>query len=466
MSGATVGSARPAAAGRRAAVRRLSCLITLAWGCGDGAAGPDSEAFFEAFEEAGGDEATSPDTGPDGAEGTGDGATDDGATGDGAADAVEPDPTCTTNGCLREVEEIGRYSKALVEAWLAPGVTIDNGYAVYSFRYWTDGAECLGTATIPWGVEPPPGGWHVVSNEHGTSGVADACAVTGTVAGAGLAGLFGARGMIGIAPDYPGLGTAGTHPYLVARSEGRSALDALRAADRLAAHLGVPTSGRHAVVGLSQGGHAVLSAAAEHAAYAPEVEIRAFAASGPASVWEEQWRTGARVDGPHLVFHALLVWAWSAHYGWRGPTPWAAGLADRVDDVMESRCLVSATGGETLFDALGESAAGIFAPAFLAEYSTGAWDVYAPFHDWFGRNRVAPFEQTAPLRIYQGDADDTVLEPHTRAMVEALRAGGVEVEYEVVPGGGHTGVAFGFLAYPELRTEESIAWIREHLEAL
>jgi hypothetical protein len=208
----------------------------------------------------------------------------------------------------------------------------------------------------------------------------------------------------------------------------------------------------------------VLSAAAEHAGYAPELDIRAFAAAGPASVWEEQWRTGAAIDGPHLVFHALLTWAWARHYGGTGPTPWAAGLADRVDDVMESLCLVSATGGETLFDALGESRTAIFAPAFLAEYSTGEWATFADYHDWFGRNRVAPYEQTAPLRIYQGDADDTVLEPHTRAMVDALRAGGVEVDYEVVLGGGHTDVAFGFLAYPELRTAESIAWIRARLD--
>ncbi|MBN1774538.1 MAG: hypothetical protein JXB32_24980 [Deltaproteobacteria bacterium] len=439
--------------------------MALAWGCGDDAAGPDADASHEAFDEAGGEEATFADVGADEAGAADDGATDDGLADDGAADAVEPDPSCTTNGCLREATLLGRYSKAVIEAWLAPGVTIDNGYAVWSFRFWTDGAECLGTATIPWGVDAPAGGWHVVSNEHGTSGVADACAVTDTVAGAGLAGLFGARGMFGIAPDYPGLGTAGTHPYLVARSEGRSALDALRAADRLAAHVGVPVSGRHALVGLSQGGHAVLSAAAEHAAYAPELDIRGFAASGPASVWEEQWRTGAALDGPHLVFHALLAWAWAAHYGGSGPTPWADGLADGVDEVMESLCLVSTTGGETLFDALGESRAAIFAPAFLAEYATGAWDAYAAYHDWFGRNRVGPYEQTAPLRIYQGDADDTVLEPHTRAMVEALRAGGVEVEYEVVAGGGHTDVAFGFVAYPELRTEESIAWVRERLAA-
>ena len=453
--------ARRRGAVARGAARVLACTAALVWGCGDDSAGADADAAPEALDEAGGDETTPADVEPDEAQADGDGATDDGA-----ADALEPvDPTCTANGCLREATLVGRYSKAAVEAWLAPGVTIDNGYAVYSFRFWTDGAECTGTATIPWGVDAPAGGWHVVSNEHGTSGVADACAVTDTVAGAGLAGLFGARGVFGIAPDYPGLGTAGVHPYLVARSEGRSALDALRAAGRLARHLGVPVSGRHAVVGLSQGGHAVLSAAAEHAAYASELDIRAFAASGPASVWEEQWRTGAAIDGPHLVFHALLVWAWAAHYGWSGPALWAAGLAERVDGVMESRCLVSVTGGETLFDALGESRAAIFAPELLAEYSSGAWETYAAFHDWFALNRVGPYEQTAPLRIYQGDADDTVLEPHTRAMVEALRAGGVEVEYEVVSGGGHTDVAFGFVAYPELRTEESIGWVLERLAA-
>ncbi|MBI5500204.1 MAG: hypothetical protein HY907_08180 [Deltaproteobacteria bacterium] len=428
--------------------------IEDARGDGDATTAADGEAGSEAQ-----------DTGADRAAGD-DGAAEarEGETGDGADGGTVPDPSCTANGCLREVTHVGDYTIADLEPYLDPDVTLDNGYSAYIVRFATSGTDCLATVTIPYGMDPPAGGYHVVSNEHGTSGVADACAVTGTLAGGGLAGLFGSRGMIGVSPDYPGLGTPGVHPYLVADSEGRSALDALRAARALADWLHVPISGRYAVVGLSQGGHAALAAAALHSTYAPDLDVRAFAASGPATMWEEQWRTGAAVDGPHLVFHALFAWAWAEHYGWAGPDLWAPDLAGRIDAIMESRCLVS-TSGATLGSELGESAAAIFSPGFLDAYRSGAWGDYAAFHGWFDANRIGPYEQTAPLRIYQGNADDVVPEVWTRAVVEALRAGGVTVDYEVVPGGGHTDVAFGFVAYRQLRTDESIAWLRSRLDA-
>jgi acetyl esterase/lipase len=66
------------------------------------------------------------------------------------------------------------------------------------------------------------------------------------------------RGYIVTATDYPGLGTAGPHPYLVGISEGRAVLDSVRSARNL-------TQGeaqkRFAVWGHSQGGQAVLYAA-------------------------------------------------------------------------------------------------------------------------------------------------------------------------------------------------------------
>jgi len=40
----------------------------------------------------------------------------------------------------------------------------------------------------------------------------------------------------------------------------------------------------------------------------------------------------------------------------------------------------------------------------------------------------------------------------------------MNVDYEVVPGGTHFDVAFGFVASKELRTTESIAWIRAQLD--
>jgi hypothetical protein len=349
---------------------------------------------------------------------------------------------------------------------VSPGAIVENGYSLYSIRFMTDGREAIATAAVPLDLAPPPGGFHVVANAHGTTGVADACATTGTTWGAGLAGLFGARGLVGVAPDYPGLGTEGPHPYVVSKSDGRAVLDALRATGHLGAFLGVPMSGRAAAGGLSQGGHAVIAAAAEHAAYAPELDVRAFAAAGPASAWLDHWKLGVGASGPHLVYHALLAYAWAQHYGYEGPSIWAPSLAPGVDALFESACAYPPDDLAPRLDAtLDEVPSHVFDPTFLAAWQSGDPAAYAFLGQGFSENALGPYTQSAPLRVYQGALDDVVPAVWTDELVDTLEAGGVEVDYVVVPGAGHTGVAFGFLAFPELRTEEALAWLRDALDA-
>lgn len=375
-----------------------------------------------------------------------------------------PDPRCTASGCLRSVAGVGDYTVSDLAPYLQPGVSIDNGYSIYTIEFVTGGRTSLATVGVPYAVAIPATGWHVVANNHGTVGIDDPCVVAGTIGGAGLAGTFAARGMIGVAVDYPGLGTPGVHPYLVADVEGRASLDALRAVKVFAVYERVPLSGKNAVVGLSQGGHATLAAAALHKTYAPELDIRGFSAAAPATMWEEQWRLGVAVDGPHVALHAMMIYAWADHYGWRGMQLWTPTTAAIIDDVMHSSCSYPRTkGGATVQTRLGSSADAIFSAPFLNAYETGQWGAFSPFHGYFSQNRIGPYTQTAPLKIYQGDADDTVLKPSTDALVDVLRAGGDSVDYEVVPGGTHTDVAYGFVAYQERRTSESIAWIKARL---
>jgi serine/threonine protein kinase/dienelactone hydrolase len=383
-----------------------------------------------------------------------------------SADVTElapPDPACAANGCLRSILHIGDYDKASLERALSPGARIDNGYSVYTIAFATSGAEARATVTVPFGVPAPAGGWHIVANAHGTTGIDDPCAVAGTIAGAGLSGTFGARGLIGVAVDYPGLGTPGTHPYLVADSEGWAVLDALRAAKRFARSKGIAISSRLAVAGLSQGGHAALAAAARHKAYAPELDLRGFAAAAPASVFEEHWRAGVAHDGQHIAVYAMLVYAWAQHYGHRGPDLWAAGLSPHVERIMRESCIYSSTGAPLLADRVPRSPAQVFSAPLLTAFKSGQWGPFSVIGDGFRKNRIGPYAQTAPLKIYQGDKDDIVPEWATRQLVDALRAGGVQVDYETVPGGNHFNVAFGAVAYPELRTDASIAWLKSRL---
>lgn len=374
----------------------------------------------------------------------------------------DPDPTpaladesthapCSENGCLRARHFLGRYSKEVLTPLLAPDVTIDNGYAIYTIRYLSVGGELGATIAVPL-TDPPPGGWHIVVNNHGTTGVADVCAITGTTWGSGLAGEFGARGMIGVAPDYEGLGEPGVHPYLVTESEGRTALDAVRAAAAFAKAVDLPISHRYAVVGLSQGGHAALAAAALHRAYAPELDIRAFAAAGPATVRRELWAPALAIPGEHIAYHALIAYAWMKVYG--APSPFLPGIA--IDDVMETACAFSPNPKtKRIVDLLPHDASQLF----TTEFASG----YGGFHEYFDKNRAKPYDQTAPLRIYQGDADTTVPEAHTRAYVDELRAAGQTVDYVVVPGGEHTNVAFSFVAQKQSHSEDAVEWLKQAL---
>lgn len=377
------------------------------------------------------------------------------------------DPACTAPGCLRAIADLGSFTRADIAPFLLAGVSIDNGYRVLTIEYATGERSSTATVTLPIDLvdDAPADGFPVVVNAHGTIGLDDACRISGTISGTGLAGLFGGRGAIGVAPDYPGLGTEGLHPYLDARSEGESVLDGIRAALLLARHEGVLASGRSAVVGLSQGGHAVLSAAALHASYAPELDVRAFAATAPASVYEEQWRPGVEIAGPHLSMFALLAYSWAAESGVDDQDIWAAGLSPAIDALVTSRCewSPSFTGEPLLGDGVSDEPAEVFSPAFLDAFSSGSWTAFAFMGERFARNRVVPFAQTAPMRIWQGSNDVVVLPAMTQDLVTDLRAGGMDVELTLVPGGTHIDTAFGFLAFPERATAESIAWVQAQL---
>ena len=69
--------------------------------------------------------------------------------------------------------------------------------------------------------------------------------------------------------DYQGLGTPGTHEYLVGQDEGHSVLDIVRAARQVDSTLGK----RVIIGGHSQGGHAALWAAALAPKWTPELDV-------------------------------------------------------------------------------------------------------------------------------------------------------------------------------------------------
>ena len=148
----------------------------------------------------------------------------------------------------------------------------------FTMKYRSTGVDgsVVEESAVVWFPTGPRSG-AVVAWAHQTVGIADVCAPSfrDDVTVPGLDHLL-AAGDVVVAPDYEGLGTAGVHPYLVGASEGRSVLDAIRAA-RITAGV----SGPSAAFGWSQGGHAVLFAGKLAPLYAPDVQLTGVAALAP-----------------------------------------------------------------------------------------------------------------------------------------------------------------------------------------
>ena len=161
----------------------------------------------------------------------------------------------------------------LLGAGLRPGLRADLGAdpRLAGARRWTvlyRSADAHGRATAVSGTvlvppgPPPPGGRPVVSWGHGTTGVADRCAPShapdlGMAAYARHLAAYLRAGYAVAASDYPGLGTPGTHTYLVGADEGNAMADIVTAAHHLVPGLAATWF----AVGHSQGGQAALFAA-------------------------------------------------------------------------------------------------------------------------------------------------------------------------------------------------------------
>lgn len=159
--------------------------------------------------------------------------------------------------------------------------------------------------TTPWlggGSRP------VVSYAVGTRGLGDGCAPSYTLSyGTDYEGAFiaaaVARGWAVTVTDYQGLGTPGTHTYVVGKAEGNAVLDIIRAAQRLAG-TGLSASSPVGIMGYSQGGGAAAWAAELAPTYASELKVKGVAAGG---VPADLTKVADLLDGSPFVALALMA---------------------------------------------------------------------------------------------------------------------------------------------------------------
>ncbi len=263
--------------------------------------------------------------------------------------------------------------------------------------------------------EPRP----VVSWAHGSVGVADVCAPSRTgVQVPDLVQMLDA-GYVVAATDYEGLGTPGTHPYLVGRSEGRSVLDAARAAARIE---GAGAGQEVVVLGHSQGGQSVLFAGQLAPDYAPELALVGVVASAPAAELSTLLRSAA----PISLGYGLLssgIYAYSQAYDELVLADVLTPVAIERIGVVEEVCLNELT---TMF-------ARESPPSLLV---ANPLDVPA-WAERVEQNEPGSAAIAAPVLVVQGGNDFIVFPSSTDTAVERLCQGGNVVDYRRYPGVNH-----------------------------
>ena len=263
---------------------------------------------------------------------------------------------------------------------------------------------------------------------HGTTGLADKCApstsqaVFWPEARAAVAKLLG-KGWTVAAPDYPGLGTALPHPYLVGNSEGRSIIDSVKAARNLDAAL----STQYAVDGHSQGGQGALFAGQLAPAYDGALVLKGVAAIAPVSNLN---LIAPDIPGtPGQGYLVMALHGINAVEPTFLPNAYLAPPAQQRSGVLATGCLLE------ILDR--------YAPLTAAELVPNgvvARPVLAKLAQYGNPATVAP---SAPILIVQGTADEAVPSVITDVLVGQLSAyRGSSVEYLSLRGQTHDGAVF------------------------
>ena len=283
-----------------------------------------------------------------------------------------------------------------------------------------------GVVVIPPGP-PPPEGRPIVAWAHPTTGVVPHCAPSLAVfvfqSMMGLRPMI-ERGVVVVATDYPGLGTAGPHPYLVGVSEGRAVIDSVRVARLMP---GVGGGNRFAVWGHSQGGQASLYTGLLAKAYAPELNLVGVAAAAPATelvtLMGDDFKT---TGGKNLT--AMTLWSWSRVFGApinKVVVPEAIPTVDRLAD----ECI------ESIFDIMERRRTE--KPLEQHFLSVPNIALVEPWKTLAMRNTPGPLPQNIPLFLAQGTIDNLVRPDVTRAYFQQQCKAGGKVRMVWLPNEGH-----------------------------
>lgn len=272
----------------------------------------------------------------------------------------------------------------------------------------------------------------VIAWTHGLVGISDRCAPSlGDGNFSVIPSLRDAirQGYVVVAPDYPGLGSDGVHPALVGLSEGRSVLDAVRAAHSIPeANVGT----RFAIWGESQGGHAALWSGQIWSSYAPDLQLLGIAAVVPPTDLARNFVEGSDQRARALLT-AYLATSWSRHFGAPMSTLGARSVQNVMTRLADNNCVE--------FNAkpkLGTIIGIVIAQRAIRNLNLGTKE---PWNRLMRENNPAPAAISVPLLIATGTGDTIVAPAVVRDFAKRACARGKAVRFVSVPGGGHATVA-------------------------
>ena len=312
-----------------------------------------------------------------------------------------------------------------------PVIDTPAGMQAWRVRYWTTDAagrprEVTGMVVAPReavSAQARP----VLAWTHGTWGVASRCAPSlSKDFWSVTAGLGAVRnGYVVVAPDYPGLGSAGMHPFLIGEDTARSVIDGVRAARSIP---GAAAGSRYAVWGESQGGHAALWTAQTSRAYAPDLTLVGAAAAAPPTNLAQNLRSTSN-RALKSFFTAYIGRSWSVSYG--APL---SSLGNR-----QTQGIITRLADNNCITLNMKPKLGMILGISVLNSRLQSIDI-GRIEPWAGlarRNSPTIANIGVPLLIAQNAKDDLVAPAVTAAHVRGLCRSGNRVRSIAISGGGH-----------------------------
>ncbi len=331
------------------------------------------------------------------------------------------------------------------------GMTATSDVATFLIAYQTrtgGGMPAVSTARVYLPHTPRARPVPLVVTGHGTEGVADSCAPSTGLDG-NLPLPYAGRGFAVIAPDFAGLGNAGTQEYLDNRAQGWQLLDGSRALRSILAP-GLASS-TLVLTGYSQGGGAVLSAQSlAHAdgisiaatvAYAPEWPIRLDSFDYVTILRDPTLLTISEGLSYSSVAVLRQYAYFENHIGTgHGGDAFPAGSRSGLVGAIDGLCLVPLGGYiQTTMLHTGDLIDSTLRDGIVACLdANGCTGVASDYYSWMIDNQLAPDPSNGPVLIVQGLLDQIMPPAKEAACVrDKLVGAGVQVSTCAFPTATH-----------------------------